>query len=241
MLVTSFSSPKRGDPCGSASPSSAIRDKQWRELRAENDRLENQLQNLRLSYRSTEGNSPSSQEFAHNRFVLESYLRDLNLEVEVLDREIVKRRNSQTKVLEEQSERELELAELLKEEKILSARRQAKLEQRKEELKMETKRQLASMNSQKRLIESDIQALTGAITRMKQLRGDAAFECRAEGNASPEKKQQLLGRLEQVRSEVAALDIKCRTLQDFVAVRSPERYAAIMNERRWGLQNAPEC
>jgi chromosome segregation ATPase len=242
---------KNGDPADAASrgpprtasPSNVIRGKQLKELRAENDRLENELQHLRVSYRSgdrpSDGKNQHPQEFAHQRFALESHLRDLALEIAVLDREIAKRRNSQTKVLEEQSENELRLTELLKEEKVLSARRQVKLDQRKEDLKMETKRHLAAMNIQKRLIESDIQALTDATTRMKQLRGEFGHVQPEQADGSPEKRQQLMARLAQVRGEVKSLDVKCRTLQDFVAVRSPDRYAAIMNERRCAAFLAP--
>jgi chromosome segregation ATPase len=241
----SADSPSRGPP-RTASPSNVIRGKQLKELRAENDRLENELQNLRISYRSadrcSDGKNQPPQECAHKRFALESYLRELVLEISVLDREIAKRRNSQTKVLEEQSENELRLAELLKEEKILNARRQVKLDQRKEDLKMETKRHLAGLNIQKRLIESDIQSLTDATARMKQLRGEFAHIPPEHATGSPEKREQLMARLAQVRGEVKSLDVKCRTLQDFVAVRSPDRYAAIVNERRCAaLRASSDC
>jgi hypothetical protein len=180
----------------------------------------------------------SVHDFVHKRFALESSIRDLDLEVEVLDREIAKRRNSQSKVLEEQSENELRLAELLQEEKVLNARRQLRLDQRREDLKLETKRQLAAMNIAKRLVESDIQAFTDGITRIQQLRGNLARAAPDSVPASPENRQQLFARLAEVHRDVAMLDEKCRTLQDFVAVRSPGRYAEIMNERRRTVASA---
>jgi chromosome segregation ATPase len=228
-------------PTRNTSPSNVIRGKQLKQLRIQNDQLEEELQRLRLSYRSMDRFSDtkdhSVHDFAHKRFALESCIRELDLELEVLDREIAKRRNSQTKVLEEQSENELRLAELLKEEKVLNARRQLKLDQRKEDLKLETKRQLAMMNIEKRLVESDIQAFTEAIARMQQLRGNRARAAPDSVPASPENRQQLFARLAEVRRDIATLEDKCRTLQNFVAVRSPTRYSEIMNDRRRVIPN----
>jgi hypothetical protein len=139
-------------------------------------------------------------------------------------------------VLEEQSENELRLAELLKEERVLSARRQLKLDQRKEDLKLERKRQLAVMNIEKRLVESDIQSFSDAITRMQQLRGNFRRTVPDSVTESAENPRELRARLSDVRRDVAVLDEKCRILQDFVAVGSPSRYSEIMNNGR-GLRN----
>jgi hypothetical protein len=114
-------------------------------------------------------------------------------------------------VLEEQSENELCLAELLKEEKVLNARRQLKLDQRKEALKLETKRQFAVMNIENRLVESDIQAFSLATTSMQQLRSNVRRTAPDAVPASPENRQQLFARLAEVRRDIAMLDEKLRS------------------------------
>jgi hypothetical protein len=89
------------------------------------------------------------------------------------------------------------------------------------------------------MIESDIQALTDSTVRMKQLRVESVHILPEEANRSPEKRQQLMASFAQVNSEVKGLDVKCRTLEDVVAVSSPDRYSAIVNGRRSAAFRAP--
>jgi DNA repair exonuclease SbcCD ATPase subunit len=235
-------SPIREQPSPrSQSPTNIVRGNQLKELQIENEALEQELQQLRLAYRSMDIFSDQkdrqlTEELAQRRTLLEGLLIEIQSETEKIEQNIAKMRDAtlKSRTSEEQFELESRYSALCREEKKLQNDRQLKLESKKEQLKMETKKQLAQMNIQKKLIESDIQAFAGAIEHLRASGGDRMAIPLMSHRDIPTsaEREEVMMRLAEVARDVSGLERKCRTLQDFVALRSPERYDRIMVEKR---------
>jgi chromosome segregation ATPase len=151
-----------------------------------------------------------------------------------MDRDIakIKADGLKARISDEQFELERRLSDLLCEEKRLQAERRTKLEEKKDKLKAETKKQLAQMNAQKKLIEADIQAFQEAIAQLRSLGTERTVIPEFADTCSDEDPREVNSRFADVRRDVRRLELKCRTLQEFVGLHSPDRYDRIMLEKR---------
>lgn len=213
-------------------------------LKRENDALEAQLEKLKMEYQnieSSKGASCSVTQLIEKRKELEATLASLNSEIQAIDKntmEVKERIHSspaRLRDLRQRSDFETALEILKKEENALKIKKSVKLDQRKEEMKTATKRDFAMMTTQKKLIESDIESFRSTI---KQLRSAIGTDCTSPRvnkscMATPTKPWQLRDRISAVNHEVASLECKCRVLQEFVALRSPDRFKKIISAKEY--------
>lgn len=220
-------------------------------LKKENDILDAELQKLRTEYQNLEAsnNRDAGNKLMQERLEKERILASLNEEIQSIDKTIIEVKEraqmspSRHKEIRERSDLENNLEILKREERCLKTRKAVKVEHRKDEIKTSTKRELASMNVQKRLIESDIQAFGSTIEKLRTILGHQCMSPRSSAKSglgtprsaaksyrsTPTKHAQLHDRITAVNQEVSSLEHKCRALQHFVAIRSPERFRKIIN------------
>jgi hypothetical protein len=207
---------------------------QLRDLRESNDRLEERLERLRICYHTTGTFGEQKDQplcLTQRRAELEADLRDLQMQLEALDAEVAKHRSTRP---DDETTCEEHLAALLRDEERLVVTRRVRVERRKDEMKTVAKQQFAEMNAEKKLIEADIRRFAAAVENLKQVRGHFAQKTAGKrtSDISPLKRSDMTGRFESVGRAVVALENRKRVLEEFVAVRSPERYEQIISGRR---------